>query len=130
MNTNKKIPAETVDSVAEAVIGAAYEVSNVPRAGFLEEVYERALHRELVLRGLHVTAQAKFPVAHKGRSVGDFAADLVLEDCLLVELKCIDRITNQDMAQCIHYLRAAGQRLLLLINFQKPTVEWKRILYG
>jgi len=58
--------------------GAAYEVSNVPGAGFLETIYERALIEELRLRGLPVTAQAPFPVAYKGKHIGTYAADLVV----------------------------------------------------
>ena len=60
------------------MVGAAYEVSNVLGAGFLETIYERALIEELRLRGLPVTAQAPFPVAYKGKHIGTYAADLVV----------------------------------------------------
>jgi GxxExxY protein len=133
MNTNKKEAlAESVDldSVVEAVIGAAYEVSNILGAGFLEKVYERALKQELILRGLCVKSQASFPVLYKGQCVGEYVPDLLVENCLLVELKCVDRFSDADMAQCINYLKASCQRLALLINFQRPKAEWKRIVYG
>ena len=132
MNTNKKEheTAPSVDAVVEAVIGAAYEVSNVLGAGFLEKVYERALTRELILRGLNVKSQASFPVLYKGQCVGEYLPDLLVENCVLVELKCADRFSNEDLAQCINYLKASGLRLALLVNFQKPKVEWKRIVYG
>src|SRR5215471_14706842 len=116
-----------VDAVVEAVVGAAYEVSNVLGAGFLEKVYERALIQELLLRGLCVTSQASFPVVYKGKHVGDYSADLVVQDSVIVELKCVDSFANEHMAQCINYLRASGLKVALLINFQKPRVEWKRI---
>ncbi|HEV3201088.1 MAG TPA: GxxExxY protein, partial [Bryobacteraceae bacterium] len=66
MNTNKKEQelAVSIDGIMEAVIGAAYEVSNVLGAGFLEKVYERALKRELTLRGLIVKSQVSFPVVY------------------------------------------------------------------
>ena len=122
--------ANSPDAVVEAVIGAAFEVSNVLGAGFLEKVYERALSRELSLRGLNVQSQVAYPVDYKGQRVGDYAADLVVENRLLVELKCADRFSNEHIAQCINYLKISGLRLALLINFQKPKVEWKRIIYG
>jgi|SRR5579862_5596328 len=114
--------------LTEAVIGADFEVANVLGAGFLEKVYERALIRELALRGVHVKAQASFPVCYKGQYVGEYVADLVAEEKLIVELKCVDRFANEHLAQCINYLKASGLRVALLINFQRPKVEWKRIL--
>jgi GxxExxY protein len=114
--------------LTEAVIGAAFEISKVLGAGFLEKVYERALMYELVLRGLNVKAQVSFPVCYKGQSVGEYLADLVVQEKILVELKCVDRFANEHLAQCINYLKASGLRVGLLINFQKPRVEWKRVL--
>ncbi len=114
--------------LTEAVIGAAFEVSNVLGAGFLEKVYERALIRELVLRGVSVQSQGRFPVRYKGQHVGDYVADLIVERKLLVELKCVDRLATEHTAQCLNYLRASGLHVALLINFQKPTVQWKRIV--
>jgi len=55
-------------------------------------------------------------------------ADLVVEERLIVELKCMDRFANEHLAQCINYLKASGLRIALLINFHKPKVEWKRVL--
>ncbi len=113
---------------AEKVIGAAYEVSNTLGAGFLEKVYERALAQELLLRGLQVRSQAALSVAYKGHEVGVYLADLIVEESLVVELKCVDRFAPEHMAACINYLRASGIKLALLINFQKPRVEWKRVV--
>jgi GxxExxY protein len=61
--------------------------------------------------------------------VGDYVADMVVANSLAVELKCVDRLSNEHLAQCINYLKASGLRLALLINFQKPKVEWRRIVY-
>jgi len=82
------------------------------------------------LRGLEVKSQVSCPVVYKGRCVGEYLADLVVGNAVLVELKCVDRFSNQHVAQCINYLRASNLRLALLINFQKPKVEWKRIIFG
>jgi len=126
MHTNE----HEFDKLIENVIGAAYEVSNVLGCGFLEKVYERALAKELVLRGISVESQTVFPVSYKGHPVGDYIADLLLNGRLIVELKCVDSFSNEHMAQCINYLKASGIRIALLINFQRPKVEWKRIIYG
>ena len=60
--------------------------------------------------------------------MGEYLADLVIEETLIVELKCVDRFVNEHLAQCINYLKASRLRVALLINFQRPKVEWKRVL--
>ena len=114
--------------LTEAVIGSAFEVANVLGAGFVEKVYERALLRELALRGVNAKPQVSFPVGYQGHYVGEYVADLVAEEKLIVELKCVERLANEHLAQCINYLKASGLCVALLINFQRPKVEWKRIL--
>src|ERR1700683_286306 len=118
------------DSLTERVLGAVFEVSNTLGAGFLEKVYERALLRELTLRGVRATGQVSFAVTYKGHSVGEYFADILVEDVLVVELKCVERLANEHTAQCLNYLRASGRTLCLLVNFQKPKVEWKRVVHG
>ena len=114
--------------LTEAVIGSAFEVANGLGAGFLEKVYERALIRELALRGVSAKAQVSFPVCYKGQYVGEYVADLLVGERLMVELKCVDRFASEHLAQCINYWKASGLRVALLINFQKPRVDWKRVL--
>jgi GxxExxY protein len=126
MNANKR----ELDLLAEQVIGAVYEVSNGLGAGFLEKVYERALLREIALRGLKVKAQVPYPVFYKEQCVGEYLADLVVEEKLIVEIKCVDRFANEHMAQCLNYLTASGIKMALLVNFQRPKVEWRRVVRG
>lgn len=114
--------------LTESVLAAVFEVSNTLGAGFLEKVYERALLRELGLRGIRATAQASFAVTYKG-PVGEYFADILVDDVLVVELKCVERLGNEHAAQCLNYLKASGRTLCLLINFQRPKVEWKRIVH-
>ena len=109
------------------MIGAAFEVSNTLGSGFLEKVYQRALFRELTLRGIRARIEASLSVMYKGQSVGDYCADLIVEDTLVVELKCADHLVSEHLAQCLNYLHASGLPLCLLINFQRPRVEYKRI---
>ena len=118
------------DSLTERVLGAVFEVSNNLGSGFLEKVYERALLRELSLRGIRASSQASLTITYKGQCVGEYFADILVEDVLLVELKCVDRLANEHTAQCLNYLRASGRTRCLLVNFQKPKVEWKRIALG
>jgi GxxExxY protein len=118
------------DSLTEQVISAFFEVSNALGPGFLEKVYERALLRELTLRGLLTKAQVSFSVMYKGCCVGEYYADILVEDVLVIELKCVEHFANEHTAQCLNYLKASGRSVRLLVNFQKPKVEWKRIVNG
>jgi GxxExxY protein len=127
MNTDER---RCPDSLTEMVIGAVLEVSNTLGAGFLEKVYERALLRELGLRGIRAKGQFPFSVMYKGACVGEYYADILVEDVLVVELKCVERFANEHVAQCLNYLKATGRTVRLLVNFQKSKVEWKRIVSG
>ena len=127
MNTDER---RCPDSLTERVIGAILEVSNLLGAGFLEKVYERALLRELGLRGIRANRQASFVVSYKGQNIGRYYSDILVEDVLVVELKCVERLANEHVAQCLNYLRASGRRVCLLVNFQKPKAEWRRIVSG
>ena len=117
-----------LNSLTEKVLAAVFEVSNTLGAGFLEKVYERALLRELSIRGMRAASQKSFAVTYKGQAVGEYFADIIVEDVLVIELKCVERFANEHMAQCLNYLRASGMSICLLVNFQKPKVEWKRII--
>ena len=121
--------ADEKDPVTERVLGAIFEVANTLGAGFLEKVYQRALIRELALRGVRATANVSFAVNYIGHLVGQYFADILVEDALVVELKCVERLANEHTAQCLNYLRASGRTLCILVNFQRPKVEWKRIVY-
>src|ERR1700694_3094860 len=87
MNANER---ESLNNLFEAVVGAAYEVSNTLGAGFLEKVYQRALAKELALRGIPARPQVCYQVSYKGYVIGEYLADLVVDDRLLVELKCVN----------------------------------------
>ena len=117
-----------LEPLTERVLAAVFEVSNTLGAGFLEKVYERALLRELHLRGLSAVPQSPFPVGYKGESVGDFYAGILVEGVLVLDLKCVEHLTNEHLAQCLNYLRASRLHLCLLLNFQKPKVEFRRIV--
>jgi len=121
---------QDLDALLEVVVGACYEVSNVLGANFLEKVYERALLKELATRGLSARSQVVFLVTYKGDPVGEYRADLIVEDALAVELKCVDCLATEHLAVCINYLKASNLKLALLVNFQHPKVEWRRIVFN
>jgi GxxExxY protein len=119
-----------LESLTERVLAAVFEVSNTLGAGFLEKVYERALLRELALRGISAAAQASFAVVYKGQAVGEYFADIMVENALVIELKCVEHRAREHTAQCLNYLRASDRTVCLLVNFQRPKVEWKRVVLG
>jgi GxxExxY protein len=114
--------------VTGQILESAFEVSNTLGAGFLEKVYQRALVRELRLRGIQSVPEASVPVFYKGERVGDYYADIIVENTVVVELKCVEKLAKEHMAQCLNYLKASKIEICLLINFQRPTVEYKRIV--
>jgi GxxExxY protein len=116
------------DVLTETIIGCAYAVANALGNGFLEKVYENALTHELRKRGLQVEQQRPIPVYYDQVAVGDYLADLLVQDSILVELKTVKNIEDIHKAQCIHYLKATGLQLCLLINFGTPRVQIKRIV--
>ncbi len=101
------------DCLTERVLGAIFEVANTQRAGFR-------------LLGIQAVSQASFPVTYKDECVGEYY-DILVEN--VAELKCVERLATQHSAQCLNYLRASGMSLCLLVNFQRPTVEWKRVVH-
>ena len=115
-------------ALTDTVISAIFEVSNTLGAGFAERLYHRALLIELKNRGLHARSECTFPVFYKGTKVGDYHPDILVEDTLILELKCVENLRIEHRAQCLSYLRASGKTLCLLINFHNPKAEWKRII--
>jgi len=127
MNIIKAVDADSLAVLIRQVVGACFEVSNVLGGGFLEKVYERALVEELRIQGLQATAQVPIVVPYKGIVAGEYYCDVLVEGVLIVELKCCERLTDEHIAQCINYVQATGIPLMLLVNFQNPRLEWRRI---
>jgi len=105
-------------------------VSNTLGIGFLEKVYENALVHELRKAELSIAQQAAISVRYDGVVVGEYAADIVVNDSVILELKVVSALTDIHRAQCLNYLRATGLRLCLLINFGKPRPEIRRLILG
>ena len=118
-----------INDLTEKIIGCAYAVSNALGAGFLEKVYENALALEIKEAGLQLIQQYPVHVMYRGEVVGDFVADLFVDQRLIVEIKAVKGIDPVHVAQCINYLRATQHHVGLLLNFGKPKVEVKRLVH-
>ncbi len=117
-----------MEGITGEIIGAAFEVSNVLGHGFLERIYRKAMAYELDLRALAVREEAPFDVIYKGKNVGKYYSDIVVENKVIVELKAIERLSSAHVGQVLNYLKSSGLRVALLFNFGKPKVEYRRIL--
>ena len=110
------------------IVGAAMKVHTELGPGFLERVYENALMIMFEESGIAARAQVPIQVQFHGRIVGDYFADIVVENQIILELKAQDRITDIHRAQSLNYLRATGFRLAILINFGRDRLEHHRIV--
>ena len=108
--------------------GCAYEVFRVLGFGFLEQVYQHALLRELALRGMTAVGQAGLEVRYKGEPVGRYVADILVEEQIIVELKAVESLTKAHEAQLLNYLKAGDKKVGLLINFARPKCEIRRFV--
>ena len=111
-----------------AIVGAAMEVQRILGPGFLEAVYEAALAHELTLRGIRFESQRRLPVHYKDQLVGEYIADLVVEDHIILEIKAVSRLTSAHEAQAHNYLAATGLHLAILLNFGAESLQQKRIV--
>jgi len=124
MNTDKLKHKEITDSI----LGSFYEVYNELGDGFLESVYENALYLVLTGYGLCVEKQKDISVFFRGKVIGNFKADLIINEKVIVELKAVRTLNAAHEAQLINYLKATDIEVGLLLNFgRKP--EFKRFVY-
>jgi len=119
-----------LNALSERIIGCAFTVANRLGSGFLEKVYENALAHELRKAGLTVAQQQGASVVYDDVIVGEYAADLLVEAAVVVELKAVRALDDVHQAQCMNYLRATGMHLCLLLNFGKPRLEIRRIVHN
>jgi GxxExxY protein len=115
--------------ITETIIGAAFEVHNQLGYGFLERVYQRALQVELLRRGISAEIEKRIQVQYKGVVVGDYDADLIVGDCVPVEIKVSLQYDKRDKAQLLNELKATGLKVRMLLNFGRAKVEFKRLVF-
>jgi GxxExxY protein len=108
--------------------GAIFEVNRILGHGFLEKVYENALMIELQERELKAESQVPISVQYKNREVGEYFADIVVEDKVILELKALELLQKIHEAQLLNYLKATDYKVGYLVNFTHPKAEIRRFV--
>lgn len=127
MNTDQRPVRGKNDDLTDTIIGVFYEVYNELGTGFVESVYREAMRLALEEANLKVEAEMPITVRFRGKVVGVFRADLVVNHTVLIELKASEGIIRQHEAQTLHYLRATSIEVALLMNFG-PMPRFKRLV--
>ncbi len=116
------------EELSRNIIGAAIEVHRALWPGFLESVYEHALEHEFTEREIPYANQAPIPVLYKQKQIGEYYADFIVYEKIILEIKATARLIAENEAQAIHYLAATQLRLALLLNFGSRSLQIKRII--
>lgn len=110
------------------ILNAFYDVYNELGYGFLERVYKNALYKELIKRGFDCSTERSIPVYYQGEIVGDYFADIIVDNTIILELKAVKTILPEHEAQLMNYLRATDAEVGLLLNFG-PEPQKRRIVF-
>jgi GxxExxY protein len=110
------------------IVGEAMSVYNELGYGFLEKVYENALMLALKQKGIAAKQQAQLPVYFRQLCIGEYTADIIVEDKIIVELKSVENLIETHHAQLLNYLKATGIKLGVLLNFGKKGLQHKRLI--
>ena len=113
--------------LTEKIIACAYTVYNRMGYGYLESVYERCMLIELADAGLNTESQKSLKVLYKGQVVGDFVADIIVNDTVIVELKSVSKIVKAHEIQLVNYLVSTNKPVGLILNFAEGKVEVKKL---
>jgi len=117
-----------LNDITYKINGAVFEVNKILGSGFLEKVYENALLQELRSKGLKANSQVPVKVTYKENTVGEYFADIIVEDQVIIELKSVEQLKKFHEAQLLNYLNATGYKVGLLVNFTHPKAQIKRMV--
>jgi GxxExxY protein len=117
------------EETTSKIIGAAFEVHDQLGYGFLERVYQRALQLELLRRGASAEIEERIQVHYKGVVDSDYDADLIVNGCVIIEIKVAPQYDKRDEAQLLNELKATGIKVGMLTNFGRAKVEYKRLVF-
>jgi len=112
-----------LNQLTEKIIGCAIEVHRNLGPGLLESTYEEAMCVELTDAGVNYRRQMPFPILYKGRTLGEYRLDLLVEDAVIVEIKSVERFDPVFQAQVLKYLKATGKKIGLQINFNSRLLR-------
>ena len=118
-----------VNELTYQIRGAVFEVNKILGSGFLEKVYENSLMIEFKNRKLKAKVQVPIKIEYKGEIVGEYFADILVEDWIILELKAVESLQKIHEAQLLNYLKATDYKIGLLINFTYPKAEIKRFIF-
>ena len=116
-------------NLTHTILGCSFEVINELGVGFLETVYKNSLGIALKENGLRVEEERCFKIHFRGKQVGLYRADLIVNNCVIIETKCCSSLLPEHQAQLINYLKAASMPVGLLINFGNKSLDYKRVHY-
>ena len=116
------------DEVFE-IVGCAMAVLNELGCGYAEKIYENAMAVEFGNQQIPFVQQSSFDVIYKGKNVGHYVPDLVVRDEIIVELKTIESIGKNEVAQVLNYLKGTNLKVGIILNFKHSKLEWKRIIF-
>lgn len=125
MDTNREILHK---DLSYKIVGLAMQIHSELGFGFLEKVYENSMMVLFRRENIMAKQQAPVSVSFEGEIVGDYYADILIEDKIILELKAIEKITDAHKAQALNYLKATGLKLAIIINFGKQRLEYERIV--
>lgn len=114
--------------LTERLLGIAFKIHNKLGFGFLEKIYENALTYEFKKEGISFEKQKTLQVWYEDIIIGDYVADVVVEDKIILEIKAVKELNSTFEAQLLNYLKATGLKIGYLLNFGKSRVEYKRII--
>ncbi len=117
-----------INDLTYKINGAIYEVNRVLGSGFLEKVYENALLIELRHSGLNAERQVPIKVKYKNENVGEYFADIIVENQVILEIKAVQSLDRIHEAQILNYLKATGYKIGLLVNFTHPKAQIRRFV--
>jgi GxxExxY protein len=113
--------------LTRSILGCCFEVMRELGPGFLEKVYKNALLMAMRQKGLQVEVERSYNVVFRGKIIGRYVADLVVNDTVIVELKCCEKLIGEHQAQLFNYLKVSGLPVGLLVNFRRRKLDWKRL---
>ena len=115
-------------AITANILGCAFEVHKILGNGFQEVIYQRALAKEMALKGLSFAREFKMPIFYKKEQIGTRRVDFLIEEVISVELKAMVKIENVHLAQAINYLEAYNLEIGLLLNFGSKSLGYKRLI--
>lgn len=128
MNTNKTEEIYPFADEIYQITGISMSLLNDLGHGFAEKIYEQGLYNELIENGFIVKQQKSFDVIHKNKILGSYIPDLLVNDSIIIELKTIPKITDNEIGQVMNYLKVTNLTMGLILNFKHSKLEWKRVI--